>query len=300
MIKNFKELLEEARKKKGVVVGCPSPEDLNSIKTIIKAKSKEIADFILYGNKDKISDLIKENGGNLADYEIINTSSVEESAIEIVKLANQGKVQVILKGNLPTAALMKPILNKEKGLRTGNLLSDILMVENPANNYDGLLGMTDGGIVILPDLNQKKQLIENSIKVFHKLGYDKPKVGIMAAVETVKDSMIATVDARELTEMNQKGEIQDCEVYGPLALDIAVSQKAAKHKGIDNPVAGNVQIMVVPNIESGNLLGKAFTYYLKIPVGHVVMGARIPILIPSRNESDIDKLNSVALGVIVA
>lgn len=300
MIRNFKQLLEAAKEKKGVVVGVPSPEDLSSVKTIIKAKNENLADFILTGNQEKITGLIEENGGTAADYEIIPTESVEESAMKIVELANQGRVQVILKGFLPTAALMKPILDKEKGLRTGNLLSDILVVENPADNYEGLLGMSDGGLNILPDLNQKKQLVENGVKVFHKLGYDKPKVGIMAAIESVKDAMPATVHAKALTEMNERGEISGCEVYGPLALDIAVSPKAAQHKGVDHPVAGMVQLMVVPNIESGNLLGKAFTYYLGITVSHVVMGARIPILIPSRNESDVDKLHSVALGVIIA
>jgi len=300
MICNFQQLIREAKKKKGVVVGVPSPEDLSSIKTIIQAKKENIASFILAGNKEKIISLLEENSGSAADMEIIATASEEEAAAKIVELANQSKVHVILKGFLPTASLMKPILDKEKGLRTGNLLSDIMIAENPGPNYTGLLGITDGGLNILPDLNQKKQIIENAVKVYHKLGYEKPKVGIMAAVETIKDSMPATVDAGALTEMNKKGEIVGCEIYGPLALDIAVSPEAAQHKGVINPVAGLAQIMVVPNIESGNLLGKAFTYYLHLTVAHVVMGARIPILIPSRNESDEDKIHSVALGVICA
>jgi len=300
MICNFSQLIEEAKKKKGIVVGVPAPEDLSSIKTIINAKKESITEFILTGNLEKISTLLKDNGGDPQDFQIIDTSTPEEAAVKVVDLANQGKVQVILKGYLPTASLMKPILNKEKGLRTGNLLSDILVVENPAPNYEGLLGMTDGGLNILPDVNQKKQLIENGVRVFHKLGYEKPKVGIMAAIETVKDSMPATLDAKALTEMNQTGEITGCEVYGPLALDIAVSPEAAKHKNVTHPVAGMTQIMVVPNIESGNLLGKAFTYYMNLTVAHVIMGAKLPVLIPSRNESDVDKIHSIALGVICA
>jgi phosphate butyryltransferase len=252
------------------------------------------------GNAGKIAAMIKEHEGEPADYEIIAAGSPEESALKVVALANQGKVQVILKGFLPTAALMKPVLDKEKGLRTGSLLSDIMVVENPAPNFEGLLGISDGGLNILPDLQQKKQIVENAVQVYHQLGFAKPKVGIMAAVETVKDSMPATLDARTLTAMNEKGEIAGCEVYGPLALDIAVSPEAARHKGVEHPVAGMVQIMVVPNIEAGNLLGKAFTYYLQLTVAHVIMGAKIPILIPSRNESDVDKIHSVALGVISA
>ncbi len=300
MVIDFKGLLEEAGKVKNAVVGVPAPEDFSSIMTVINAKEKGIADFILCGDKNKIENLLLENSGKVDDYEIVHADSEEEAAKKIVELANEGRVHVILKGFLATASLMKPILDKETGLRTGNLLSDILLVENPGGNYEGLLGMSDGGLNILPNLQQKKEMIENAVTVFHKLGYNKPNVGIMAAVEKVKDSMPATIDAQSLTDMNEKGEIKGCNVYGPLALDIAVSKDAAQHKGITNPVAGMTNIMIVPNVESGNLLGKAFTYYLKIPVAHVVMGAKIPILIPSRNESENDKLYSVALGVIIS
>jgi len=300
MIIDFKGLLDEAKLVKNTVVGVPSPEDVTSIKTVISVKEKGIADFILCGDKNKIEKLLIENNGKAEDYEIIHSDNEQDAAKKIVSLANEGKVNVILKGFLATASLMKPILDKETGLRTGNLLSDILIVENPADNYDGLLGMSDGGLNILPDLQQKKQMVENAVKVFHKLGYNKPNVGIMTAVEKVKDSMPATIDAKSLTDMNVNGEITGCNVYGPLALDIAVSKEAAKHKGIDNEVAGMAHIMIVPNVEAGNLLGKSFTYYLKKPVAHVVMGAKIPILIPSRNESENDKLYSVALGVIIS
>ncbi len=300
MIIDFKGLLEKAKLVKNTVVGVPAPEDLTSIKTVISVKEKGIADFILCGNKEKIEQLLIENKGKVEDYKIIHSDNEQNAAKKIVSLANEGKVNVILKGFLATASLMKPILDKETGLRTGNLLSDILIVENPADNYDGFLGMSDGGLNILPDLQQKKQMVENAVKVFHKLGYKKPNVGIMTAVEKVKASMPATMDAKSLTDMNVNGEITGCNVYGPLALDIAVSREAAKHKGIENEVAGMVHIMIVPNVEAGNLLGKSFTYYLKNPVAHVVMGAKIPILIPSRNESENDKLYSVALGVIIS
>ncbi len=300
MITTFDQLLQEAGKNAGIVVGVPAPEDSSSINTILQAKKTKIADFILCGNVEKINGLIEENGGNPADFEILNGESFEDSAAKIVELASQKKVHVILKGFLPTGALMKPVLDKEKGLRTGNLLSDVMMVENPLDNFKGLLAVTDGGLNILPDLQQKKQIIENAVKVYHKLGYRCPKVGVLAASEKVNDSMPATVDAKKLTDMNQNGDIEGCDVYGPLALDIAVSPEAAKHKGIDHPVAGYAQILVVPSIEVGNVFGKSFTYYHKLPVCHVVMGARIPILIPSRNESELDKIHSVALGVICA
>ena len=300
MINSLEQLVREAKNKKNITAGVPCPEDDSTILSVIQAKRQNLADFILCGDEAKIKELLRQHGGSAADFEICDCPDAEAAVARIVALGREKKLQLILKGFLPTAALMKPILDKEKGLRGPNLLSDLLVVENPAAGADGLLGLSDGGLNILPDLAQKKQILENAVSVFHCLGYAKPRVGIMAAIETVKDSMPATLDARALTEMNGRGEIGGCRVYGPLALDIAVSPQAAAHKGIVNDVAGHAQIMIVPNIESGNLLGKAFTYYLKLTVAHVVMGARLPVLIPSRNESDTDKFHSLALGVLSA
>jgi phosphate butyryltransferase len=306
MIRNLAELVQAAKLRKGVTAGVPCPEDDSSILSVIEARRAGLADFVLCGDRAKIGELLTRHGGDASDFDIHDTPGPEAAVARVVELGRQGKLQLILKGFLPTAALMKPILDKDKGLRGANLLSDILVVENPAPSLRGgtaaaeLLGMSDGGLNILPDLAQKKQIVENAVAVFRNLGYDEPRVGIMAAIETVKDSMPATLDAQALTGMNERGEIAGCRVYGPLALDIAVSREAAEHKGIFNDVAGRAQVMIVPNIEAGNLLGKAFTYYLKLTVAHVVMGARLPVLIPSRNESDTDKFHSLALGVLSA
>ena len=322
MILNFKQLVQAAKRKKGVIAGVPCPEDDSTILSVIEARKEGLADFILCGERAKIRELLERHGGRESDFELHDCPGPEAAVARIVELGREGKLHLVLKGFLPTAALMKPILDKEKGLRGSNLLSDLLVVENPAPSERSgtapsarggaapslrggtaageLLGMSDGGLNILPDLAQKKQIVENAVAVFHRLGYAEPRVGIMAAIETVKESMPATLDAHALTEMNERGEITGCRVYGPLALDIAVSPQAAAHKGIVNDVAGHTQIMIVPNIESGNLLGKAFTYYLKLTVAHVVMGARLPVLIPSRNESDTDKFHSLALGILCA
>ncbi len=298
MIANLKQLVQAAKSRKGIVAGVPCPEDDSTILSVIEAKREELADFILCGDRAKISQLLRRHGGDASDFEVHDATGAEAAVARVVELGRANRLHLVLKGFLPTAALMKPILDKEKGLRGANLLSDILVVENPV--CEELLGLSDGGLNILPDLAQKKQIVENAVAVFHGLGYEEPRVGIMAAIETVKDSMPATLDAKALTEMNERCEIAGCRVYGPLALDIAVSPQAAEHKGILHDVAGRAQIMIVPNIEAGNLLGKAFTYYLKLTVAHVVMGARLPVLIPSRNESDTDKFHSLALGVLSA
>jgi phosphate butyryltransferase len=298
MIANFKQLVQAAKRRKGVTAGVPCPEDDSTILSVIEARKEGLADFVLCGEAAKIRELLRRHGGRESDFDVQDCPGQEGAVARVVELGRQGKLHLILKGFLPTAALMKPILDKERGLRGANLLSDLLVVENPTARE--LLGMSDGGLNILPDLAQKKQILENAVAVFHSLGYAEPRVGIMAAIETVKDSMPATLDAQALTAMNERGEIAGCRVYGPLALDIAVSAQAAEHKGIRSDVAGRVQVMIVPNIEAGNLLGKAFTYYLKLTVAHVVMGARLPVLIPSRNESDRDKFHSLALGVLCA
>jgi phosphate butyryltransferase len=298
MIRNLQELVQAAKNKKGVTAGVPCPEDDSTMLSVIEAQKAGLAEFILCGERAKIAELLRRHGGSESNFEIHDTPGADAAVARVVELGRQNKLQLVLKGFLPTAALMKPILDKEKGLRGPNLLSDILVVENPY--AEELLGLSDGGLNILPDLAQKKQIVENAVAVFHNLGYDEPRVGIMAAIESVKDSMPATLDAKALSEMNERGEIAGCLVYGPLALDIAVSREAAEHKGIFHDVAGRAQILIMPSIEAGNLLGKAFTYYLKLTVAHVVMGAQLPVLIPSRNESDKDKLHSIALGVLSA
>lgn len=303
MIRNFSQLLEAAKGRKGVTAGVPCPEDDSTVLSVVAARRQGLADFILCGDKARTAELIRSHGGDAGDFEILDTPGPEAAVARVVELGRQGRLQLVLKGFLPTAALMKPILDKEKGLRGANLLSDLLVVENPAlpaGDAGELLGLSDGGLNILPDLAQKRQIIENAVAVFHNLGYAEPRVGVMAAIESVKDNMPATLDARELTAMNERGEIAGCRVYGPLALDIAVSRQAAEHKGVLNEVAGRAQVLIMPSIEAGNLLGKAFTYYLKLTVAHVVMGARLPVLIPSRNESETDKLHSLALGVLSA
>ena len=297
MIQTFSDLLDRARACQGACVGVPSAEDAFTIRTVLLARKEGLAEFILCGNVDRMKEIMREEGGCPDDFTWVEAADDADAASRVVAMAREGRVTVILKGFLPTATLLKPCLDKETGLRTGRLLSDILLVEQPVGEK-GLLGMTDGGVAISPDFDQKCQIIENAVSVFHALGYEEPRVGVMAAKETVSEKMPATVDAQRLTEHNRNGGLPGCRVYGPLALDIAVSREAAEHKGITDPVAGHVDIMVMPNIESGNILGKAFTYFLRKPVAHVVIGARIPILIPSRNESEVDKLHSVALGVL--
>jgi len=224
----------------------------------------------------------------------------EDAATFAVRMARDGQVDVLLKGHLRTDELLRVVLDKQTGLRTGRLLSDVMLYEDKLAGRQRLVGISDGGLNVSPDLEQKKQIVQNVIEVMHRLGLERPKIAIMSATEAVSDSVPSSVDARRLTEMGEAGEFGEAEVFGPLALDCALVQEAAEAKGITHPVAGHADCMVVPNIEAGNLLGKSVKYLGGSQCAHVVVGARVPILIPSRVESVDDKVNSIALGVIFA
>jgi phosphate butyryltransferase len=217
-----------------------------------------------------------------------------------VQMARDNQVDILLKGHLRTDQLLRAVLDHQAGLRTGRLLSDILLYEDKLAGNLRLVGITDGGLNVSPGLEQKKQIVQNAIEVMRALGRMCPKMAIMSATEAVTSSVSSTLDARALTEMADAGQFDGAEVFGPLALDCALLSSAAQAKGIVHPVAGHADCMVVPNIESGNLLGKSAKYLGGSQCAHVVAGARVPILIPSRVESVDDKLNSIALGVIFA
>jgi phosphate butyryltransferase len=209
-------------------------------------------------------------------------------------------VDLLLKGHLRTDELLRAVLDKQAGVRTGRLLSDVLLYEDKLAGEVRLVGITDGGLNVAPNLEQKKQIVENAIEVMRCLGLARPNIAIMSATEAVSESVPSSVDARRLTEMGQAGEFGEAEVFGPLALDCALLESAAEAKGIKHVVAGHADCMVVPNIESGNLLAKSAKYLGGSACAHVVAGAKVPILIPSRVESAEDKINSIALGVIFA
>jgi phosphate butyryltransferase len=256
----------------------------------------------LIGNPDKIRAKAKALGlENVLDKaEFVSAADETEAAAAAAKLAGEGKVDVLMKGHLRTDQLLKAVLDKQHGLRTGRLLNDILLYEDVLSGERRLVGITDGGLNVAPNLDQKKQIVANSVEALWRLGFKRPKVAIMSATEVVSEGLPSTMDAKALTETGAAGEFGEAEVYGPLALDNALLESAAKAKGITNPVAGHADCMIVHCIEAGNHLGKATKYLGNSNCAHVIVGARVPVLIPSRVESADDKLNSIALGVLFA
>ncbi len=254
---------------------------------------------VLIGDERKIRTRAEALGlfGLLVGAEFVGA---HDAATVATRMARDGSVELLLKGHLRTDELLRAALDKEGGLRTGRLLSDVLLYEDKLAGELRLVGISDGGLNVAPNLEQKTQIVQNAIEVLRAIGLARPKIAIMSATEAVSESVPSSVDARKLSEMGAAGKFGDAEVFGPLALDCALLESAARAKGIEHPVAGHADCMVVPNIEAGNLLGKSVKYLGGSQCAHVVAGAKVPILIPSRVESVDDKVNSIALGVIYA
>jgi len=293
MIRNFRELRERAKAVRDRILAVPWGVDDYSLNATLKALDLGLVDRAVLYVPEGIA--VAHEG-----VDVVKVETPEDAAKRAVKDAREGKVHVIMKGFLKTGVLLRAVLNREWGLRTGGILSDILVAEDPARDREKLVGMTDGGVNVLPGVEDLVQIVQNAIDAFHALGHERPKIALLSAVEYVTDKVPSTLKAAEVVNRYRGGEIRGGIVEGPLALDVAVSEVAARRKGVKGEVAGRADVLVVPNIEAGNILGKAYTYYARVPVGHVIMGAKVPILIPSRNESDEDKLNSIAMGVLVS
>jgi phosphate butyryltransferase len=298
---NLHSLVEKATQWKDATIAVAVAEDAEVISAISMAVEKGLAQFLLYGNKEKMELIIREVSPQLQDHsriQIIDVPSVKEAAELAVKAVNSGIANALMKGHVSTAVILKAVLNKEWGLRTGNVLSHVAVFEVP--DSDRLTIITDAAMNIAPELSQKAQIIENAVGVARSIGIEEPKVAPIAAVEVVNPAMQATLDAAALTQMNKRGQINNCIVDGPLALDNAISIEAAEHKGIQSDVAGQADILLVPNIETGNSLYKSLIYFAKAKVGAVISGAKAPIVLTSRADSAESKLYSLALAICSA
>lgn len=297
MIKNLEELLEAARNGKKKTISVAVAQDSVVLESVIKAVELDIVEAILVGDEKGIRSIAEKEGINLSEVRIINEPDINNAAAWAVHLVTAGQADYLMKGLIGTASLLKAVLNKEAELRTNNLLSHVMIYDVPT--YHKLLFLTDGGMVPYPELKDKIGIINNSVSVAKSLGIDTPKVAPICAVEVVNPSMQATIDASTLSTMNRRGQIKGCIIDGPLALDNAISKEAAKHKGIVSEVAGEADILLVPNIESGNFLGKSLTYFAKAESAGVIIGAKCPIVLVSRADSFKSKLYSIALGSIL-
>lgn len=300
-LNTFLQLKARARTLGPRTVAVAAAHDEVALSAVGAAFGAGIAVPILVGDEAKIRAALEARGhASLADAaRIIPVSDPVEAAREAVALVRAHEADMLLKGHLRTDQLLRAVVDKNTGLRMRRVMSDVLIYEDTLSGIRRFVAITDGGLNVAPTLEQKVQIIENAVAVMHALGMARPLVALMSATEAVIDAIPSTVEARRITELLQGRAAGDYEIYGPLALDNALLAEAAHAKGITSPVAGHADIMVLPNIEAGNILGKAVKYFAGSQCAHVIMGAKAPVLIPSRVESVEDKLNSLALGVLI-
>ena len=297
-MKNFKEIINLARERGPKTISVACCQDKEVLMAVEMARKERIANSILIGDIEKTKEIAKEIDLDLSNYELIHIEDLSEASLKSVELVSQGKADMVMKGLVDTSIILKAVLDKEKGLRTNNVLSHVAVFD--IEYYDRLLFITDAAMNLAPELNVKKQIIENACTVAHSLDIEIPKVAVLCAKEKVNPKMKDTVDAKELEEMCNRAEITGCIVGGPFALDNAVSIEAAKHKGITHPVAGQADILLAPDIEAGNILYKSLVFFSKSKNAGVIVGAKAPIILTSRADSEETKLNSVALGVLMS
>jgi phosphate butyryltransferase len=294
-------LISKASQNERKTVAVAAAADAEVLEAIAEAVKMKLADFLLYGDKEEIEMMIKQLHPQLLDsagIKVLSAPNNNTAAEMAVKAVKANEANVLMKGNIPTASILKAVLNKEYGLRTGAVLSHVAVFEIPG--YDRFTIVTDAAMNIAPDLEQKTQIVRNAVQVAHSIGIEMPKVAPLAAVEVVNPAMQATLDASALTMMSKRGQISGCIIDGPLALDNAVSKLAAEHKGIQSEVAGEADILLVPTIEVGNVLYKSLIYFANAKVGAVIAGAKAPIVLTSRADTAESKLYSLALALCSA
>lgn len=293
--KTFDELVRHVQQrgtKKRVVLAAAHDE--HALEAVVFADKNNIAEPILVGDKPMILEMLKKLDVPEDKYEIYATSDDVSAAKKSIELIREGKGDFLMKGKLQTADLLREVVNKETGLSVGKPMSHVAMQEVPT--YHKLLAVTDGGMMTYPDLEAKKNIIENAVSIFNKMGYDKPKVAVLAAVEVVNPKMPEAVEAAELKKMNLDGILTDSIVEGPISYDLAMNKESSELKGYSSEVAGDADILVVPNITAGNILGKSLIYSAGAKMAGFVVGAKVPIVLTSRGATTEEKYLSLAIS----
>ena len=282
------------RKKVAVAVA----QDQEVLEAVRDAKAAGVVDAILVGDRQKIEEVAAEINLDIAGFEIVHQTNLERAALQAVQLVSSGKADMVMKGRIDTASLLRAVLHKEKGLRTGQFISHVAVFEVPG--FDRFLFVTDPAFNMYPNLKAKIDILKNAVAVAHALGVENPKVAPICAVEVVNPDSPATTDAAILSKMNERGQITGCVVDGPLALDTAISERAAAYKGLSGPVAGKADIFLLANFEVANVMYKTLTYTSTAEYGGILVGTSAPVIVTSRADTHAAKINSIALAALVA
>lgn len=299
MSKNFSDLLSRVSACKKKTLSVAVAQDKAVLEAVKAAKERGIADAILVGDEAKIGEIAAELGMDLTEYTVINEPDTVAASLKAVQLVHDGKADMYMKGLLDTKTFLKSVLDKEVGLRTGKPLSHVCVFEVPG--IDRLLFLTDVAFMPYPTLEDKVNIINYTVEIANACGVDMPKVAPLAAVEVVNPKMPVTVDAAELTKMNEEGKITGCIVDGPLSLDIALYKEAAEEKGaLDRKVAGDADILLFPDIHAGNLVYKTIVHMVDCKNGNILTGTKAPVILTSRSDTCEVKVNSIALAALAA
>ena len=288
----LKDFLDKKHKPKKLVLAAS--EDAHSLNAVVRAAEQHIVRPVFVGNKEKTEGMAEILNLDISKYELIEENNTYDAVITAVKMVHDKKVDVLMKGKVGTSDMLKAVLNKDYGLRTGKLLSHFAYFE--VETYHKLIAVTDVAMNIAPDLEEKIGILNNAVSILNKLGIERPKVAVLGAVEKVNTSMGATLDAALLSKMNQRDQILNCIVDGPLAFDNAISFESAKHKEIKSEVAGDTDLLLMPDIEVGNVLYKSLVFFAQAKVASMIVGASAPIVLTSRSDSEQAKFDSILLA----
>lgn len=299
MSKTFDELVSKVSAFEMKKVSVAVAQDSAVLEAVRAAKDRKIADAILVGDKEKIEAVAAEIKVDISDFEIVDVRDDIEASLTAVKLVHDGVADMYMKGLISTKDFLKSVLNKEVGLRTGSALSHVCVFD--VKGIDHLLFLTDVAFIPYPTLEDKINIINNTLQITKACGIETPKVAPLAAVEVVNPKMPATVEAAELTQMNKDGKITGCIIDGPLSLDLAIDAEAAKHKGAtDRAIQGDADVLLFPDIHAGNLVYKAMVHTADVVNGNLLTGTKAPVILTSRSDTFEVKVNSLALGAVVA
>ena len=294
VLKNLNDLkrLVEGRPRKKLILAAAQVQ--HSLGAIIKAWKDNIIEPILVGDKEDIENICETFSYDITGVTIIHEPDIQRSVETAVKMVSNKQADILMKGKIGSATLLRCVLNKEWGLRTGNLLSHFALFE--VETYHKVIAVTDVAMNIAPSLQDKIAIVNNSVACLNRLGYKMPKVAVLGAVEMVNENMKATLDAALLSKMNQRDQIKNCIIDGPLAFDNAVSLESAQLKGIKSEVAGDTDLLLMPDIEVGNVLYKSLVFFAQAKVASIILGAMVPIVLTSRSDSEQAKFDSILLA----
>lgn len=273
-------------------------QDQNSLSSALMAARDGFIEPILVGDREAIQKIAAENNMDITGMRVVHEPDTEMAVEIAVRMVRSNQADILMKGKVGTSSLLKGVLNKEWGLRSGSLLSHFAMFEVAA--YHKLIAVTDVAMNIAPNLQDKIAIVNNSVACLNRLGLETPKVAVLGAVEMVSENMQATLDAALLSKMNQRDQIRNCIIDGPLAFDNAISLESAVHKGIRSDVAGDTDLLIMPDIEVGNVLYKSLVFFAHAGVAAVILGATAPIVLTSRSDSEEAKYFSILLAAAIS